>query len=168
LAIPSGFDALTSLAPPVANVQAARGGKLVFRIGWRRTRIFAMNQPLRIVVVDDDRDTTDMLVWLLQMAGHEVTGLYGGSDVLAKAFVSPADVMLLDLAMPDVDGYELARQIRQREDGKGLLLIAVTGLAEEADRQRALEAGFDHYLVKPVEFSILAKLLDDYAKKPGP
>jgi CheY-like chemotaxis protein len=126
--------------------------------------VLAMNRPLRIVVVDDDRDTTDVLVWLLQMAGHEVTGLYAASEVLSKGFACRPEVLLLDLAMPVTDGYELARQIRQRADGKDLLLIAITGFAGEADRQLALDAGFDHFLVKPIEFAVLAALLESGQK----
>ena len=123
------------------------------------------DSSLRIVVIDDDPDTTDTLVWLLQMDGHEVTGLYGGQDAVEKACAFDPDVILLDLAMPDANGYELARRIREREEGKDLLLIAVTGYAEETDRALAIEAGFDHYLVKPIEFSALSQLLDDRKRK---
>jgi CheY-like chemotaxis protein len=116
-------------------------------------------EPLRIVVVDDDHDTTDILVWLLQTDGHEALGLYDGAHAVEHAAACHPDALLLDLAMPNLDGYEAARQIRQREGCQDILLIAITGYADETARQRASQAGFDHYLVKPIEYAALAQLL---------
>ena len=115
---------------------------------------------LRVVVVDDNRDATDTLVWLLQKAGHHVVGCYAGQDAIEKACACKADAMLVDLAMPGVDGIQVARRIRQSDHNKATLLIAITGYADEAHRQLGLSAGFDHYLVKPVEFHALCGLLD--------
>jgi DNA-binding response OmpR family regulator len=123
----------------------------------------------RIVLVDDDRDTADMLVWLLQMEGHAVIGCYAGLDAIEKACACRPDVVLLDLAMSHGDGYRLARQIRARDSCKDILLIAVTGCHNEADRQLAFQAGFDVYMVNPTEFSALAELLEarKYKKEQG-
>lgn len=118
------------------------------------------NRPLRIVVVDDCADATDMLALLLQMAGYEVLRSYTGADAIEKISAYQADVAILDLAMPEVDGYEVARQVRQREASKDVLLIAVTGFADDAHRRRAREVGFDHYFVKPVDFAILREVVE--------
>lgn len=120
----------------------------------------AVNHALCIVVVDDDRDTIETLVWLLQMAGHEVVGCHAGQDAIEEACADQADVVFIDLAMPEMDGYEVAHQLRQCDACKDALLIAVTGLVDEEHRQRAMQAGFDDYLVKPVDFAILDQALE--------
>ena len=114
----------------------------------------------RVVVVDDNRDATDSLVWLLQKAGHHVVGCYAGQDAIEKACACQPDVMLVDIAMPGVDGIQVARRIRQSDHNKNTLLIAITGYSDDAQRQLGLSAGFDHWLVKPVEFPVLCGLLD--------
>jgi two-component system CheB/CheR fusion protein len=116
--------------------------------------------PLRIVVVDDDRDNTDSLVWLLQANGHEAIGCYAGARSIEIACTCRPDVILLDLAMPQLDGYRVAKQIRHHHNSKNTLLIAVSGFTDEAYRQLAMEAGFDHYLIKPVEIPVLQALLE--------
>jgi DNA-binding response OmpR family regulator len=115
------------------------------------------NASLRIAVVDDDRDTAAMLAWLLQMDGHEVIGCYAGKKVIEDACAGRPDVILVDLAMPQQSGLEIARRIRER--GEQIALIAVTGHADESQRRLALEAGFDAYLANPVEFSSLSELV---------
>lgn len=121
------------------------------------------SKPLRVVVVDDDRDTADTLVWLLQMAGHDVVGCYAGEDAIEQACTSSPDVMLVDIAMPGVDGNQVARRVR--ELNKNTLLIAVTGYADDGHRQLGMKAGFDHYLAKPVEFPALCGLLESRTSK---
>jgi two-component system CheB/CheR fusion protein len=116
--------------------------------------------PLRIVVVDDDRDNTDSLVWLLQATGHEVIGCYAGARSIEIACGCRPDVMLLDLAMPQLDGYQVAKHLREHNNSKNTLLIAVSGFTDEAHRQLAIEAGFDHYLIKPIEVPVLQALLE--------
>src|SRR4051794_16220009 len=120
----------------------------------------ATKSPLRIVVVDDSRDTTDSLTMLLQMIGHECLGCYAGDKGVEIACAFRPDVMLVDLAMPGFDGYRMARQIREHEGCKDTLLVAVTGYADESHRQLAMEAGFDHYLVKPINLAELHELLE--------
>jgi CheY-like chemotaxis protein len=120
----------------------------------------AANRPLRILVVDDCADATDMLALLLQMAGYEVLRSYSGADALEKIIAYQVDLVILDLAMPELDGFEVARQIRQRHPGKEVLVVAVTGYADDAHRQLAREVGFDHYLVKPVDFEVLREVVE--------
>jgi len=107
---------------------------------------------LKVLVVDDNRDAADSCEALLELSGHEVQTAYSGQDgyLLADAF--RPDVMLLDIGLPDIDGYALAHRIRGSHWGQGLALVALTGWGQEADKRRAHEAGFDHHLTKPVTF----------------
>jgi two-component system CheB/CheR fusion protein len=114
----------------------------------------------RVVVVDDDRDTTDTLVWLLQTAGHDVVGCYAGPDAVAHACANRAEVVIIDLAMPGLDGYEVARQLRQSDACKDALLIAVSGYSDDHHRRLATLVGFAHYFVKPVDYVILRKAVE--------
>jgi DNA-binding response OmpR family regulator len=117
-------------------------------------------QELRVVIVDDDRDTVNTLVWLLQTAGHEVVGCYAGWDAIDEACARRAEVVIIDLAMPGLDGNEVARRLRRQDACKDALLIAVTGYSDDEHRKLAREAGFDHYFVKPVHFATLSELLE--------
>jgi PAS domain S-box-containing protein len=115
----------------------------------------------RILVVDDDEDVAKSLAMLLRLEGHEVRVASGGARALAAVAEERPEVVLLDLGLPDVDGYRVAQQLRQLPGGQGLLLVAVTGYAQEADRQRCREAGFDHHLAKPVDLAGLHRVLTD-------
>jgi DNA-binding response OmpR family regulator len=119
----------------------------------------ACKRTLRVLVVDDCRDTAESLSMLLQFWGHDVRVAYSATPVLELTAVDRPDVLLLDLAMPGMDGFELARQLRRRAALDDSLLIAITGYADEAHRRLGLAAGFDRYLVKPVEPSTLEELL---------
>jgi len=119
-----------------------------------------LNGFRRIVVVDDNHDSTDSLAMLLELTGHEVIRSYDGDDAIEKACACQPDVMLLDLAMPKVDGCQVARRIRQHDGCKDTLLVAITGYTDDAHRVQAKQAGFDHYLIKPVEFADLSALLE--------
>lgn len=114
---------------------------------------------VRILVVDDNRDTADTLGTLLQMTGHSVEVAYDGVSSLAAADRFHPQVVLLDIGMPGMDGYAVASQFRRRPGGDDTLLIAITGWGQPADKQRALNAGFDHHLTKPVDHSTLLSLL---------
>jgi len=117
-----------------------------------------MNGSLRrVLVADDHRDTADSLEMLLSLLGHEVTVAYDGPSALRAAVTSSPDVMLLDIGLPKLDGYEVAKRIRQR--GLTALLVAVTGWGKEEDKRRAVEAGFDVHLTKPIDLETLEKLL---------
>jgi len=112
----------------------------------------------RVLVIDDNQDSTDSMVAVLSLLGHEAKGAYGGSDGLAAAKAFRPDVVLLDLEMPDMDGFEVARQLRSHFDDH-LLIIAVTGYGRQGDRQSTLVTGFDGHLTKPVGFEQLEAVL---------
>jgi CheY-like chemotaxis protein len=113
----------------------------------------------KVLVVDDNRDAADSLGILLRCLGIEVHVAHDAPSALeAMRIFSPA-IVLLDLGMPGMDGYELARRIRQQRKFKDVLLIALTGWGQPEDRRRTMEAGIDHHLVKPVEIDALQSLL---------
>ncbi len=116
-------------------------------------------QTSRVLVVDDNVDAADMLVMMLQMFGHEVQAVYSGQTALETAVEYQPDFVLLDIGLPDMNGYEVARRLRQQPQTKDVRLIAMTGYGQDSDRQRSQEAGFDHHLVKPVDPQKLQDLL---------
>jgi signal transduction histidine kinase len=114
----------------------------------------------RILVVDDNRDGAESLGLLLTLLGAEVRVVHDG---LAAVEIIPSyapTVVLLDIGMPGMDGYEVAQRIRQQPAGRNLMLIALTGWGQEADRRRTSQAGFDHHLLKPADITTLKSLLD--------
>lgn len=123
--------------------------------------------PLRVLVVDDLRDSADSLATLLELTGHEAWTAYEGIASIETAERERPDVILLDIGMPDVDGYEVCRRLRALPWAAGTTLIALTGWGQESDRRRGVEAGFDHHLVKPVEIPALMKLLEGISKRKG-
>jgi len=118
----------------------------------------------RVLLVDDNADAAQMLAMFLEMAGHEVIVEYGPHDALAHANATPTDVCILDIGLPDMDGYELARRLRRLPGTASAMLVALTGYGREEDRSKALAAGFDHHLVKPVSTDALLAML---ARPPG-
>jgi CheY-like chemotaxis protein len=114
---------------------------------------------LRVLVADGNRDAADSLVLLLKLWGHDVRTTYDGAAALETALAYQPDVLLLSLALPRIDGCQLARQVRRKPQFTGTLLVAVTAFADEEYRQLGMAAGFDLYLIKPVEPSILETLL---------
>jgi CheY-like chemotaxis protein len=117
-------------------------------------------RKLRVLVVDDNRDCADSLSMLVNLWGNEVQTAYDGAAALAMTGgASTPDVVLLDLAMPEMDGCQMARQLRQQSRFTHTLLIAVTGWTDQAHRLLCDEAGFDHYLLKPIEVADLENLL---------
>jgi CheY-like chemotaxis protein/two-component sensor histidine kinase len=113
----------------------------------------------RILVADDNRDAADSLSMLLALEGHQVRVAYCGSDALSIAREFQPHVALLDIGMPDLDGYEVAHSLRRESWGESLQLIALTGWGQEEDRRRATQAGFDHHLVKPADSEQLLSLI---------
>lgn len=113
----------------------------------------------RILVVDDHSDAADSLVQLLRVEGHEVRIARSGSEAVLAATSDPPEVILLDLGMPGMDGYEAARWIRADPAARNATIIAVTGWGQEEDRRRTREAGFNYHLVKPVDLDQLRELL---------
>ncbi|MEW6022894.1 MAG: ATP-binding protein [Pseudomonadota bacterium] len=114
---------------------------------------------LRIMVVDDNVDAADMLAALLGAWGHEVVVEHRSLPALARARQAPPQVCLLDIGLPDLDGKELARRLRAQPETAGCLLVAVTGYGQDSDRASAMEAGFDAYLVKPIDTAKLERIL---------
>ena len=112
----------------------------------------------RILVVDDNRDNTEALALLLQLAGYKTAVALDGSKALEMVESWRPDIVLLDIGMPQLDGYEVCRRIRQQPRGKEIVLIAQTGWGAETDRQRTKEAGFDAHLVKPVDPDVLVDM----------
>ncbi len=116
--------------------------------------------PLRILVVDDNEDAADSMALLLELDGHEARIARDGLHAVEAAELWTPDVVLLDIGLPKLDGYEAARRIRaQRHGVNGVMLIAITGWGKEVDRQRSRDAGFDAHLTKPVDYVDLKKLL---------
>ena len=117
-------------------------------------------RSLRIIVADDEPDSVATLKLLLNDEGHDVVALSKGSDVLRRVEDFRPDVLVLDLAMPDMSGYELAKEIRKRYGQITPLLIAITGRYKQAsDRMLGQIVGFDHYLLKPYQPGELLALL---------
>ena len=123
----------------------------------------------RILVVDDSRDAADSLAVLLRLEGHETHVAYDGLAAVETAARLQPDVILLDIGLPILNGYEAARTIREQERDKRPLLVALTGWGKEEDRQRSREAGFDAHVVKPVECAALGNLMVELgaARKTG-
>ena len=123
-------------------------------------RHFGQLSSKRVLVVDDNRDAADSLGKLLNLAGAEARAVYNGFAALDVLPSYQPAVLLVDIGMPDMDGYELARRVRQLPDCGDLTLIALTGWGQAEDRQRSQAAGFDFHLTKPADFSTLRNLLD--------
>jgi len=115
--------------------------------------------PLKILVADDSQDGADSLAFLLRAAGHEVFTAYDGRTAIQLAEEHKPDAVLLDIGMPEVSGYDVARAIRREAWGRSMRLIALTGWGQAEHRRRSLEAGFDEHLVKPVELDLLETVL---------
>jgi signal transduction histidine kinase/ActR/RegA family two-component response regulator len=119
----------------------------------------------RVLVVDDNRDAAESLALLLGVAGHEARVSHDGPSALAAAAEFRPDAVLLDIGLPGMDGYEVARRLRAETDTGRALLVALTGYGQEEDQRRALAAGFDHHLIKPADLDALTALL---ASVPAP
>jgi signal transduction histidine kinase/CheY-like chemotaxis protein len=119
----------------------------------------ASSAPRRILVVDDNSDAATSLAVLLEMDGHETRTAFASSHALTLAESFEPDVVLLDIGLPEMDGYEVARRLRRSPRGETITLIALTGYGQQDDRKRTQEAGFDAHLVKPVDFAALDSLL---------
>lgn len=117
----------------------------------------------KILVVDDNVDAANTLEALLGMDGFEVSTVYNGVAAVASAKTFRPDVVVMDIGMPGMDGYDAARMIRQEAGSEKMVLIALTGWGQSSDIQRASQAGFDHHLVKPVDYETLMKCLQDCA-----
>jgi CheY-like chemotaxis protein len=109
--------------------------------------------------VDDNVDAAESLAMLLRLGRHDVRTAHDGPTALQVAEAFRPEVVLLDIGLPRMDGYEVARQLREREGMGKALLVALTGYGQDEDRRRSLEAGFDAHLTKPADPSVLQRLL---------
>lgn len=116
-----------------------------------------------ILIVEDNDDARQMLEALLALSGHEVRAARDGATGLALAADAPPDVVLIDVGLPDMDGYELARRLRAARPGRRISLVALTGYGQPEDQRRALESGFDVHLTKPVAADRLKQVLTELA-----
>jgi CheY-like chemotaxis protein len=116
-----------------------------------------------VLLVDDDRDVVRSLVRLVRSLGHETHVAYSGEEALQVAQECEPQIILMDIGLPGMNGYDTAREMRSRPWGEAVTLIAVTGWVREADRRRALEAGFDQHVTKPLDAGLLEALLNGTA-----
>jgi CheY-like chemotaxis protein/anti-sigma regulatory factor (Ser/Thr protein kinase) len=118
-------------------------------------------RTLRVLVVDDNEDTVMGYSMLMKAYGHEARTAKNGITALQIAKDFQPHVVMLDIGLPGMNGYEVARQIRQQPQGKDMVLIAMTGYGQDSDRQTSAEAGFNHHLVKPAKFDQLLQILNE-------
>jgi CheY-like chemotaxis protein len=121
----------------------------------------------RILVVDDNQDAAESLAMLLEISGHRVATAHGGVAALDLANTFEPEVVLLDIGMPDIDGYEVCSRLRGLPRGDAMRVLALTGWGQEADRRKAREAGFDAHLTKPVDYETLAKVIAPRREESG-
>jgi PAS domain S-box-containing protein len=149
---------------------AGKGAEFILRIARERAvrpahaperPALAAGGKQRVLIVDDNQDAAGTLDLLLRQLGYETRVVHDGASALGMASHFKPDVVLLDIGMPGLDGYEVARRLRSMTGGEDLRIIAITGWGQEADRLRSREAGFDLHLVKPVEPTDLVKILDE-------
>jgi CheY-like chemotaxis protein len=117
------------------------------------------SDAVKVLIADDNRDAADSLAILLRGDGHDIRKAYDGTAALETAQEFRPDVALLDIGMPGLDGYEVAQRIREEPWGQGVTLVALTGWGQAQDKERAMAAGFDHHVTKPVEPERLQALL---------
>ncbi len=120
---------------------------------------------LRILIVDDNRDAADSLAMVLRLKSNDVRTAYDGKEGVDTAEAFRPDVILFDIGMPTLNGYEACRRIREQSWGSSIVLIAVTGWGQDEDRRRSRDAGFDHHMVKPVDVPALINLLSQVSRE---
>jgi two-component system CheB/CheR fusion protein len=120
-----------------------------------------------VLIADPCADTVESAAWLLRLWGHDVRGVGTGREVLEAAPAYRPDAVLMEIALPGLDGCEVARRLRRQRGGPDVLLVAVTGYGDENTRRRLREAGFDWHLTKPVEPELLQSLLATNRQEAG-
>ena len=123
--------------------------------------------PRRVFIVDDNADAADSLAELLRLDGHEVCAVYSPAEALAQMESFRPDIALLDIGLPDMDGFELARRLRERPALAGVTFVALTGYGQLEDRRRVRESGFDHHFTKPVDLAVLERILAGAVRAPA-
>jgi CheY-like chemotaxis protein len=119
----------------------------------------ANGKARRVLIVDDNRDTAQGMARLLTRAGHKVELAHDGVEALERAREAQPEAVVLDIGLPGMDGFEVARRLREEPSCAQTIIIAVTGYGQPEDRRRALEAGCHHHLVKPVDIEEIKRLL---------
>lgn len=154
----------------VASGGANQGSEFVVRLPLSsqplRPKIIPTANPAlasslsrRVLVVDDNADAANSLAKLLELTGHEARTAYDGPSALEAARAYRPDLILLDIGLPNLDGYEVARRLRKQPDNERTLIVALTGYGQDADQRRSRAVGFDCHLVKPVDFDMIQLLL---------
>jgi signal transduction histidine kinase len=144
---------------PLAETDAEESGAEETR---QQTQKADAAKALRILVVDDNVDSAKTTGWKLEMMGHQYTLAYDGLEALSVARGMKPDVILLDIGLPGMSGYDVCRALRRNPDFKNTILVAQTGWGQERDKQLASEAGFDYHLIKPVNFENLSEILSSF------
>ena len=121
----------------------------------------------RVLVVDDYPDAAEIACLYIRMLGHECRAACTGTQALEEAAVFDPDIVILDIGLPDISGYDVARTLRRRAGNRPLHLAAVTGWGQSSDRVRAFEAGFDQHILKPADSAKLKSILDAAATSPA-
>lgn len=116
-------------------------------------------QAKRVLVVDDNQPSAQSLAWVMELNGYEVKTCFDGPSAVEAAHAFHPDIVLLDLGMPMMDGYEVCRRLREDATLDDTLVIAQTGWGGEAERRRTAAVGFNHHLTKPVDFATLFQLI---------
>jgi CheY-like chemotaxis protein len=119
----------------------------------------AIDDRRRVLVVDDNRDAADSMGMLLRLKGNDVRTAHDGLEGVELAGTFRPELVLLDIGLPKLNGYDVARQIRRQPGGAEVVLVALTGWGQDEDRRRSQEAGFDLHVVKPVDLMALEQLL---------
>jgi PAS domain S-box-containing protein len=154
-----------------------RGSELIVRLPQAKPEPLSQSQAAepdgekalpkyRILVVDDNRLSVQSTAIALGLMGHDLATACDGIEGIERARTFRPDVILMDIGLPDINGHETARRIRQQPGGKNIILIAVTGYGQEEDRRRSIEAGFDYHLVKPLNFAELKNKLSEIPSAP--
>ncbi|GEM_PF-296107 len=151
-----GSEFIVRLPTPAAHEEAPRPAPAASAA--------ATTTSLRVLVVDDNIDSADSLAALLELAGHETQVTNDGLEAIRAAAAFKPDLILLDIGLPKLNGYEVARWIRQQPWGQSVTLVALTGWGQDSDRQKSKDVGFDSHLVKPVDYSTLEKLVAGFAR----
>ena len=169
LALAKGLTELHGGEIEARSAGIGQGSEFIVRLPLRKASVFPRKQPLhstsappvsrRVLVADDNHDAGESLASLLRLDGHEVTVVQNGQEALAAFAAVQPEVALLDIGMPELTGYEVARRVRQGSLGRAVTLIAVTGWGQNRDKALALAAGFNHHFTKPVETDRLRELL---------
>jgi CheY-like chemotaxis protein/anti-sigma regulatory factor (Ser/Thr protein kinase) len=146
---------------PLAHAASAGGAA---RAADAKVKDPAPKRP-RLLVVDDNVDAAETIAKLLRLSGYDTECVYDGPTALAAVQRKQPDVVVLDIGLPGMDGYEVARRLRAQDDSRRTSLIAVTGYGQENDRQRSLQAGFDEHFTKPVDPEELERFISRYTER---